>query len=83
MKMKYIMARVNEVDSTPIIFPEYVGHDDIVRMMNLKEVTSAGFIFTDIVDGEPVVKCNGESVSLKLKSKETDAKKINRYFRGY
>lgn len=85
MKMKYIMCYMEGVDNTPVIFPEYVGHDDMQRKLHLdrEEITSAGFVTIDIVDNEPVAKCYGNSTSLNLSSNEKDSARVTKYFRGY
>lgn len=69
MKNKYIMVEVEGLP-TPIIFPGYINHSDMVRMMGLtrEHVLSAGFVqFSD--DG---IVPYGESISLGVISRPED-----------
>ncbi len=83
MKMKYIMATIGGIENTPFIFPDFVAHNEMKRKLGNPEVTSAGFVNLDIVNGESIVICSGKSTSLNLDSRESDGKRITKYFRGY
>ena len=65
-KVKYIKTESNQI----IVFPETMKHSQF-KMFN---PVSAGFVhITSNNRGMPTCTCYGESVSLKLKSDETDS----------
>lgn len=74
--MKYVVhegALATEI----YLFPNFVTHNNFVFNMNFasEDVVSAGFVSPDL-------KCYGESVSLKLKSRsEEDTKLLHRMLR--
>lgn len=75
---KYII-----VDGIAIVFCDALGHNDVARAFNNKNVESAGFvrfaIRKDEYDNDEVfVKAYGESVSLRIKSREEDSDLITR-----
>jgi len=65
MKQKYIVTE----DEIIVVFPEILLHSDF---KHLKPI-SAGFISFGINQhGNPTCSCYGESISLRLKSREKD-----------
>lgn len=78
--MKYIICPVGYVLDTPIVFPEFVGHDDMALrfVADFKNVSGAGFCYQD-ENGK--FKVYGESRGLGIKSKEIDAQILNRAFK--
>jgi len=62
-KLKYV---VDECDGFAI-FPPYVNHDDVARLMALRGFPVVGAGFIEIFDGE--VHCYGKSQSLKMASR--------------
>lgn len=75
--IKYIRTK----DRGFIIFSNLIAHDEMASMVK-EEVLSAGFvqIKKDERYGNPEFRCYGESVSLKITSKEEDTDQINRQF---
>ncbi len=83
MKLKYVVFN----EAFPVVFGEYFAHRDIKAM---GEPTSAGFFSLKEVEARPEhdtcsvkwieVHPYGESVSLGLKSKETDRFLLERLF---
>lgn len=87
--MKYIVFNINNHD-VPILFPEFIGHDDMALMIG-KQALSAGFCSpcdTEITlaNGDSVKEWEvwGRSVSLNLGRFPTDAELIAKAvaFRG-
>jgi len=77
-KAKYIIHK----QYIPIVFPETINHADMARNMGWKreDIVGAGFVY---VNGDSY-NCYGESVSLRVKSREEeDVKILNRYLGGY
>ena len=71
--MKYIIFDWDGIP-TPFLFPNHIQHGSVAMMINAKP-TSAGFVeFGDV----NTIHCYGESVSLKLKNNEGDAKIIRK-----
>lgn len=68
-KLKYI---VYELDCMPLIvlFDTITDHSEVARRLGVTAV-SAGFVYGINEDN---VSCGGESVTLKLKSREVDTK---------
>lgn len=76
--MKYIITK----DGMVYLFTKGDRHDVVAKDLKVtKDVVSAGFVeLTD--DGG--IFCNGESVSLKIKSRgDADAEFIARHLKGY
>lgn len=70
-KHKYVrLKRFDEI----IIFPEIIEHSNFKNF----EVISAGFCYVE----KDQVLCFGESISLKLKSKEEDTSIATKQFYG-
>ena len=71
MPNKYVCTKIDKLE-TILIFPDYVGHDEYVRMISKhkEEILGAGFI--SISDNEEHTKCYGESISLGIKSRGVD-----------
>lgn len=77
-KFKYIIVLFGNHEIA-ITFPDFVGHDEMARMMGpYRKPISAGF-FTVCVDEDRRAHADayGESVSLKLKSRPEDSKIID------
>ena len=77
-QIKYIMQE----GGTPILFPEWLTHSDVARSLG-RDVVSAGFCHVGGRDeyGNPLFKCFGESVSLKVQSRgQQDSDILNRSF---
>jgi hypothetical protein len=70
--LKYVITEKEE----PIIFSSDIQHDTILRTC-----FSAGFltVIFDVVKNKFMVKCFGESTSLKLKSETKDVLLIENY----
>lgn len=85
IKLKYIMYD----DETFVIFPVNFSHSDMVD--RYKKVSSAGFAYLIPHQEEKKLstvltykaRCFGESVSLKVKSKEADSQIMEREFSTY
>ena len=73
MEGKYIIFD----EMVPVVFPAMLQHVEVATGM-LRKPTSAGFFCTDEEDGD--IEVYGESVSLKLDSREEDAELIDRLF---
>lgn len=71
MELKYIMFDWVGTEY-PVIFPIYVTHNSI---LSKGKPISAGFCRI----GENAVVCYGESISLKLKSREEDSAIVRGY----
>ncbi len=79
-RAKYIIID-NGTTDTPIVFPVWLGHDDMARSVRRAPgsvtVLSAGFVeFYGDENGNAKCVVMGESTSLKLKPGEHDAKLI-------
>ena len=77
--MKYIIVKDQFEEEVPILFPESLQHRDVVNMNSTLPVVSAGFCNIGI-DG--LWYAQGESISLKKRSRQKDATIIGRYVRG-
>ncbi len=83
---KYIVARISNGAgssgiTTPIIFPSFIAHDDIVQKLGLSrdEVKSAGFVQFSAGENDVVnVETFGESLSLKIRALPGDGLLIER-----
>lgn len=65
LKTKYVITSGGEI----IVFTELIQHKEFVRF----NPVSAGFISFGVNKvGNPTCTCYGESISLKLKSREED-----------
>ena len=74
--MKYIVFEDNINPPTPVIFPTWLNHSIVARLLEVKdEVTSAGFL-TIFESGE--VDCYGTSTSLKKSAKREDSDLIRK-----
>jgi len=73
-KLKYIIVDNNGLE-TPIIFPVILGHTEVKTP---KKVISGGFVYIYIKDNNIQVNCFGESITLKVKSREIDSKIIKK-----
>ena len=75
---KYIVVEMHSglcLMDTPIVFPKFIAHSDMAMQLRLADkVLSAGFVV--FIDGKP--EAFGYSVSLGVKSRETDSKLIAR-----
>ncbi len=67
MSMKYLILRTQDGE-TPIIFPEFMYHDQVEEALDHEEVIAAGFI--KIESGK--LQCYGESSSLGIASRSED-----------
>ena len=81
-EIKYLMLPNDE----PVIFPDYIGHDDMALKLGEVKPISGGFVQfmcnpTDHT--EILITCYGESTSLGLKSTERDTKIIQRMFKDW
>lgn len=79
-RTKYIVVEFNGLE-TPILFPAHVGHDDMARSLGITadDVVSAGFVHIYPLRGDClVVKAIGESITLKVASREEDADLIRK-----
>lgn len=73
MDLKYIKTINRDI----IIFPPTLQHKDFIDFQPI----SAGFLhITTNEEGNPCMKCYGESVSLGLKSQEEDSDVATRRF---
>ena len=72
MEGKYIVFD----EMVPVVFPAILEHHKVAKGI-LKKPTSAGFF---CVDEDGNIETYGESVSLKLDSREEDAELIDRLF---
>lgn len=70
MKLKYIKNHYGFV-----IFGETIQHKDI----RIPEIESAGFCYLSSEGGMVRAICYGESISLGLKSKETDSEEMTKF----
>lgn len=77
---KYIMIKSCGLD-TPVIFPEWLGHDEAARMVfDKSSILSAGFVtISKDEHGTIEAHCGQESVSLKIKSRPEDSDIITHY----
>ena len=64
--LKYIV--VKKIGESIIVFPSSLNHQEIANRFADCEIMSAGFV---TIDGK--IKCYGESVSLNIRSRETDS----------
>lgn len=81
-KLKYIrFERMGMVSDAFVLFPEYVGHRDMVLAMPNHKAISAGFAYLTKTDiGNPMFKCEGKSIGLGLNSKPEDSRLLNEQF---
>jgi hypothetical protein len=72
----YILKYVIGGNQIPIIFSKEITHSEV-----LQDVISAGFLFVkfDTAEKKFIVKCFGESSSLKLKPANEDKNIIENY----
>ncbi len=89
MKFKYIMTEKMGGLETPIIFPDWVEHNEVAQGWVGKPISAGEVTFTGtdtpaegyIVSNKIEVHCSGRSVGLKLESRgEEDAAIIRRLF---
>ena len=66
--------------STPIIFPAWMGHDEVSRAFPNYKIQSAGSVLMD--DGDNIVT-SGKSIMLNVSSHSDDAKHIKELLRDY
>lgn len=80
-KLKYIRFK-----SGFVVFAEPMAHNEIKfteSSFGIKEKPiSAGFFWFIYSDGELIVKCYGESISLNLKSLSEDSELLTRQMNG-
>ena len=78
MNNKYIVFKHELAGETMVIFPEHIKHKRMVQGICdcRNHPVSAGFI--ELRDGEII--CNGESISLEIKSRPEDTDLANRMF---
>lgn len=75
-RAKYVIVVLDGIEQ-PFVFSELSTHAEVARALG-GEVLGAGFCY---IDGIGQYKCYGESVSLKVKSREdVDAAILNRLF---
>jgi hypothetical protein len=67
MPMKYLIVQTPDGE-TPVIFPDYMYHNDFEEMLGGPDVVAAGLI--EIVEGK--VRCSGSSLSLGIDSRGED-----------
>lgn len=88
MKSKYIIVKHSSMSlETPYVFPETEQHFDVARAITrgaMDKVVSAGFcdVGYDQELGYSTWSCWGESVSLGVKSLESDSGTLNSMFRA-
>ena len=75
--MKYIILQSPSGLEIPVLFPDFIGHNDIKNTIEFSDVVSAGFCKPDC---EGKISTWGESTTLKLKSEVRDRSLINRAF---
>ena len=88
-KAKYIVVEIMvgvSMFDTPILFPSFVGHDDMVRSLGIVpgKVLGAGFVeFFPKKYSDSVVEVSvyGESTSLGVASRPEDANLIRKALR--
>lgn len=79
-KMKYIIFNRSGLE-VPLIFPTTVNHIEIAQRIGMVfKVVSAGQCS---VGNDGKIYCWGESISLKVKSREEDTEIINRIMENY
>ena len=71
--MKYIIVETPDGFDTPIIFPDWISHNEM-KVKIPGKVVSAGFITKD--DSGNLV-CSGHSVTLGISSREEDSNIIS------
>ena len=77
-KLKYIRTRLGFT-----IFTSIENHVDVARGLK-DQVVSAGFCqISNGANGEPIVTCFGESISLNLKSDSSDGEWITQKMNSY
>lgn len=81
---KYIVFLYGDHE-VALTFPAFIGHDEMARNVGGKDnVVSAGFFSVGMnSDQEIEVDAWGKSVSLKLKSREVDARLISKSIGTY
>jgi hypothetical protein len=67
MPMKYLIVQMPDGE-TPVIFPDYMYHDQFEEMLGGPDVIAAGLI--EIIEGK--VRCSGSSLSLGIDSRGED-----------
>jgi len=78
MNWKYIVFDMGMAGETPILFPSHVSHSDVADAFKFSKVISAGFVsYSDV---ERAFRTWGKSDSLRIESREIDARCINRIF---
>ncbi len=90
LKMKYVKfnnlyTQTGVHDNIPVIFPEFIGHDEIARKIAAGSIpVSAGFVDVefDPIHRRVLAVCYGHSISLGLKSDVKDSAVITRYLAG-
>lgn len=82
-KTKYIIVEDSSGIECPILFPEFLQHNDIKNRIDLK-VVSAGFVSFGFNHHkcELVASPYGESISLKVKSRPEDKNLIEKFILG-
>lgn len=79
-KSKYVI--LNTTSAIPVVFSELLTHADVVRSLtgNTKDVLGAGFCYIKQTEDGPRYVCYGESISLKVVSRnEKDEFILNKY----
>lgn len=76
--MKYIIFDSPMTQFTPVLFPMFISHDDMARMIPNWRPTSAGMAS---VDDQGKFHVHGESRGLGLKSEPEDSAILNSAFK--
>lgn len=78
-QMKYIIIDDGAIP-LPMVFSGFQKHSDVALRMGAVKILGAGFCYIDNA-GEPAFVCYGESISLNVKSRESeDSKILNKMF---
>jgi len=80
-KSKYVILDTSTA-AVPVVFAEFLTHSDVVRNLTGRTdaVLGAGFCYIQQTEDGPRYVCYGESVSLKMRSREEkDAFILNKY----
>jgi hypothetical protein len=78
-KTKYVVIEDDNFGELPYVFPNFITHNEFARRLSGR-VISAGFC--DITK-DYTFNAYGNSVSLKLESRECDSALLTRYLLGH